>query len=234
MRRRHVRAGARRGDGLRRARADARPRGCPTRRRRTCSRSSRGRPRSSGSPGGPGESGDGISAMTRVSLAMRNNTSTVRASSKTSRSRRSSNEANVAPCVACSVASAHNACARSRIAARAARPSVGPSSSLRTRLGLDIVGIADLRLEVGWCCNPKIPEDPHYFEGLMPQAQDLAPAAPDSDREHRRGLTRAGLARHALRRWVTPEDTSERSRSQRGTWNWLHGAVECSAVVCSI
>ncbi|MFN7701608.1 MAG: hypothetical protein ACK5U8_27185, partial [Deltaproteobacteria bacterium] len=48
------------------------------------------------------------------------------------------------------------------------------------RLGFDILGIADLRLEVGWCRNPKIPEDPHYFEGLMPQALDLAPAAPGS------------------------------------------------------
>jgi hypothetical protein len=42
-----------------------------------------------------------------------------------------------------------------------------------------MVGIADLRLEVGWWCNPKIPENPHYFEGLMPQALDLAPAAPE-------------------------------------------------------
>ncbi|MFN7699001.1 MAG: hypothetical protein ACK5U8_13965, partial [Deltaproteobacteria bacterium] len=50
-----------------------------------------------------------------------------------------------------------------------------------------ILGIADLRLEVGWCRNPKIPEDPHYFEGLMPQALDLAPAAPDSLGE-RQGL----------------------------------------------
>ncbi|MFN9814203.1 MAG: hypothetical protein ACK6CU_31725, partial [Deltaproteobacteria bacterium] len=64
-------------------------------------------------------------------------------------------------------------------AAHAARSSVGPSSPLRTRLGFDILGIADLRLEVGWCRNPKIPEDPHCFEGLMPQALDLAPAAPD-------------------------------------------------------
>ena len=61
-----------------------------------------------------------------------------------------------------------------------------------------ILGIAVLRLELGWCCNPKIPEDPLCFEGLMPEARDLAAAAPDSLGE-REGLA-ADVRQEAWRR----------------------------------